>query len=345
MDTFPPPARRLTRCLIVLGFLFTCQGCSHFGTFQRWQPAEIAVDGLSSVTVMEFDGEHGDAVASTLTARLYDGQFYSLVDRSQLSPVSQVSLGPDNQQNAILRAARSANVDAIISGNVVEYRCEDQVLTDTSFSVNQHEGNHGEGMNVGFSNSQTLRREGTVTVSFRLIDTMTGEVRATRQTSHHFEGVHDTRDPASVPLPTKGEVLTNLTNACVDDFTRMLAPHRAECRMKLATAIPFSNGWTAIRQGVKLAERGEWEAAERKWQEALAKNPMSDVATYNLAVAAAAREDYAQAENLARDAIKLKHSDLYVDSLEVLRQQHLQDDACQAQHATRVTQASHRDWR
>jgi len=332
---------------IVLAALLLTPGCAHFGEVSHWHPAQINVDGVSSLSVIDFRGENGEAVASAVTAQLYDGQFYAIVDRSQFPPITTVShssgLGNDN----ILQAAHHAGVDAVVTGDVIEYRCDDQTHKNTDVHFGMHSDDHGdhehEGSAFGFSSTETLRREATVTIAFRLVNTSTGTVLASRQSSHSFSGEYDTRQ-LGLEIPTQGEVLTNLTNTCVDEFVTLLAPYEAISNVRIANPRLFNAGWNDARLGTRFAERGEWTLAEEHWQNALDKKPDHDVAMYNLALAAAARHDYARAEELAMQALRTRHSDVYTDGLEWIRQSRIMYDESQQQQSTRLMQTACRDW-
>jgi hypothetical protein len=65
----------------------------------------------------------------------------------------------------------------------------------------------------------------------------------------------------------------------------------------------FAPGSSAVRKGNAYARIGQWELAEREWQDAADAHNWNTAAWKNLAIAAVAREDFA----LARD--RLKHAD------------------------------------
>jgi hypothetical protein len=75
-----------------------------------------------------------------------------------------------------------------------------------------------------------------------------------------------------------------------------------------ATDVPIDLPWFAlgsseVRRGNAYARMGQWESAERAWQDAADAHPWNTAAWKNLAIAAVAREDF----SLARD--RLKHAD------------------------------------
>ncbi len=279
------------------------------------------------MAIIDFGGEHGEAVAAAVSARLFNADFHTVVDSSQFGTVRTASLtapeGVDVQNSdVILAAAREAGVDGVLMGEVIDYRCEDERFTSTHFGFGQGvEGNgryQASAMGVHFSSEDTLVREGTVTVAYKLVDPVTGEVVATDRVSRNFEGRLINNNGT---LPSQGEVLDNLLNECTSEIVSALAPHEVDVQVRLATSSWWRSGARSVRRGVSAAKRGEWDEAEAAWNESLAVNPDNDAALFNLAWLAARDRDFATAEDLAMQALSLHHSDEYTEGLEEIRRQ------------------------
>jgi hypothetical protein len=318
--TFHPVALILLLCASLTG----CRHCCHY---QVLAPAEVPLPGVSRVAVIDFGGEHGEAVSAAVAARLFNAEFHTVVDSSQFATVRTASLtAPEgvDMQNAdvILAAAREAGVDGVLMGEVIDYRCDDERFTSTHFGFGQGvEGNghyQASAMGVHFSAEDTLIREGTVTIAYRLIDPETGEVIATDQVSKSFEGRLVNNNGV---LPSQGEVLDNLLNECTSEIVSALAPHEVDVEVKLATSSWWRSGARSVRRGVSAARRGDWDEAEAAWNEALAANPENDAALFNLAWLAARDRDFIAAEDLAMQALSLRHNDAYTEGLEEIRRQ------------------------
>jgi hypothetical protein len=282
---------------------------------------------MQQLCVLPFSGEAGESVSSALTARLWENEFYTLVDRTELRPVqwtAGTTAGESADLAEFLTAARSRGIDGLIVGDVLEYRCDDTVLTDHEFHLgtSQHEdrrrSSESSGMDLGVSTEQRVHREATVSITFRLVDVQSGQVRATRQTGHSFhgEGGNGWND-----LPPRGEVLDQLTQRCLDEFVGLLAPHQIELPVSLARGSLFQKGSSLVYRGNDLARRGRWDEAVRVWEQATQTNPAHDAALYNLALAAAAKQQFTEAEQYATRAVNTRHRELYVDGLERIRQQ------------------------
>jgi len=317
-------------CLLIA--LVSTSGCAHYGVVSAVAPAHIDTTGMDRIAVMEFKGDHGSAVATTLSGRLWKNEFYTVIDRSDVSgnvlPATYQQTGDLSQ---VLIPAKNAGVDGVILGEVVEYRCEDDKAQSTAvnFGSSEHENHHGthRDSGFGFEQHQTLTRQGTVTIAFRLVDSRTGEVRASERISHHFDG--QVVDGVGT-IPSRGEVLDNLTQLCLDDIVAMLAPHEVECRVQFGSCDVWTKGRRPVQQGIILARRGDWEEAEERWENALEMNAENHAAIFNLALVAAHKRNYEEAETLAMKAIRIQHKSCYAAGLETIRNH--RDDFEETEH-------------
>src|SRR5690606_23708913 len=108
-------------------------------------------------------------------------------DLSPMRVASASGISGAVQPADYLDSARGQGVDGLIVGDVIEYRCDDQVLSSTDVHVStgrtEHvrQGVHSSGTDLGVSHTQTIHREATVSIAFRLVEVETGKVRATRK--------------------------------------------------------------------------------------------------------------------------------------------------------------------
>lgn len=313
---------------------------------QTWRPAEIDVTGMERLAVLDFTGENGPAVATAVSSKLWENRFYTVVDRSELQPILLTGYGGTPRLEDLIEPARKAGVDAVMLGEVVEYRCEDESFQSTDFDFG-HAETRGRGFvsqanGFGVSFNQTLVREGAVTIAFRLVDVETGEVRAARKVSRHYEGRIVN---GQGQLPSQGEVLHQLTEECVEEVAQMLAPHPCQSECKLAKSQVWERGSREVSLGVKQAKKGNWQQAEGHWQMALQINPANDAALYNLALAAMNRQSYIEAEEFAMQAVRTEHKDHYVKGLELIRVHRRNFEKTEEQREARVVTADGSIWR
>ncbi len=305
-------------------------GCAHRATVSTWTPAQIEVSGMQKLAVLGFSGEHRETVVSALNSRLRDNEFYTLVDRAELNSVQWVS-ATENSSGLLslddLSAAKSAGIDGLLVGDVIEYRCEERPVPKKGRTwrrapkTDEPSDNDRDNASPESSEKSTghkRQRLATVTVAFRLLDVGTGKIRASKQISR--SATHEITDRPN-GSPTSSEILETLARQCVDEFVTTLAPHQSTERVKLAVPAPFQAGCTLVLNGNEFAVRGRWEEAIIAWEHAIARNPENDAALFNLSIAHANRQDFTRAETFAIRAMNVRQKAAYEAGLQRIRDQ------------------------
>lgn len=309
-------------------------------TVRHWQPAAFDVAGMHRIAVVDFRGDHGPEVAAALKDRISNNRFYALVDQSDMAPPVHAACALTASDDQWLCCARERGVDGVIIGEVREYRCDDRVVAGGDASGGPEDEAPAEHdrarWQAGLRRPEQIHRDAVVTVAFRLVDAQTGEVRAAREASHRFHG----EESAAADLPSRSEVLAGLTRQCLDEFVEMLAPHQVSGELPLACTRWFCRTRQEVRTGNRHALSGDWDAARDAWQAALDQNADCDAALYNLALDAARRHLYGEAEDLAMRAIRVRHTDRYAQGLEQIRQFRTSYEAVEQQRNERVLHAS-----
>lgn len=171
----------------------------------------------------------------------------------------------------------------------------------------------------------------SLTVQYQLIDTRTGESLC-RNEVHCLINERESRAPAA-------EAQQSLIQRCGYELVSQLTPQCGACSIKLATPGWTERGSISTRKGIRYAEQGQWKEAIACWENARRTNPNSDSAIFNLAIAAASQNEYDTAEELAMEAIRLRHSDCYEAGLERIRQQRTQFETASSQGGAKLTSA------
>lgn len=179
---------------------------------------------------------------------------------------------------------------------------------------------------------ETTKQSKSLTVQYRLIDTRTGEMLCQNEVCCLVND-DESRSPAD-------EAQQSLIQRCGGELVSQLTPQCGACSIKLATPGWMERGSIAVRKGIRAAEDGKWDSAIACWEAARRTNPKSDSAIFNLAIAAASQNQYDEAEELAMEAIRLRHSDCYEAGLERIRQQRTQFETATAQGGVRLTSAT-----
>ncbi len=334
-----------SRFLFLLLLLST--GCARTAVVKFWKPAGTDVSDLDRIAVMEFNGNSGDSVASSLAGQLWDNDFFTVVEPSKFQPPVQMASFVGSEESAfppldlVLTNARSQGIDGVVIGEVLEYHCEDRQIRRTPFRPGLEPTTVENSEGKRLDPRDAVIREGRVTVSFRLVDAESGEIRAEQKFTHEFQQLVD----KGSQIPTQGEVLEQLTQRCLQDIVDCLTPHEATTKVKLAQSDPLSRSRREAREGMQLAHAGKWDQAEAKWQSALEKDPDNHAVLFNLAMVADHRRDYARAEELAMQAMRLQYKDLYAEGLEQIRARKSAANKVNEQRESQLTKFFADGWR
>jgi len=310
--------------VVCLCLVLQCGGCARTAVVKFWQPAGVDVSDLDRIMVLDFSGDQGKSVSSSLSGELCQSRFFSVVPLDSLqSPFQMASfLSPSagtkssTTLESLLGPARAQGIDGVVVGNVIEYRCDDKQVRKTPFRPGQdHVPVEEDGRRSLRDLQESTMREGRVTVQFQLVDVDSGEVRAEHQVSHEFQQLID----KGGQIPSQGEILEQLTQKCLQDIVAYLTPHQVTSQIQMAHGDAFSRGRREIRDGMLLAESGKWDDAQRKWEQVIQKEPDNHAALFNLAVVADHHQDYSLAEDYAMKALRIQYKDLYATGLEQIR--------------------------
>lgn len=105
-----------------------------------------------------------------------------------------------------------------------------------------------------------------------------------------------------------------LTSAAARDTLRLITPWID--RQQIDLAVPYlMPGSKDVRQGCLAAHAGRWAQAHTIWSEVVEDHPSNVAAIHNLAIASAAAQDFSNAKQLARRAIRLRPTRLHKDTL------------------------------
>ncbi len=328
--------KKTLRLTIALIFLQVWLGCaSNKATLKVMSPAEVNIQGIRRLAVLDFRGpEHsGQAVASKLITKLWESNFYTLVERSELQQILDehaLSVNGMVDVTTAVEAGKLLGVDAIVLGEVIQYQVEDtREFRKVKKKVWTGEYERDAEGNIIYEKTlfggkvkkkkykevlvteEVVTRDGTVTIGWRLVDVRTGEIRAAKQVSHSY---HRSAVTGEAKLPARGEVLNQLLDECVDDIVKMLVPHEVQ------VTVQFETGTEAVNRGIELAKSGLWDKAVAQWQTAVQANPGDPSGWYNLGIGYEALLQLDKAEKAFDRAVSLKPKKLYIQALKRVRE-------------------------
>ena len=284
------------RNLILLAFTtLLLSGCAPHAKLLVWRPAAEEIQGVNKLVILDLDGEepYGRIARGALEAQFAENRHYTLVDPAVLGPARNVKNGEGTTDvSAALAAAKSAGVDAILTGQVVSYKVDDAEQRDSHLSFGESAGK-GKGTSfsafgIGIDNNHTVTREASVSLTVKLIDVQSQQVVAVRESSHNVVAQQVNGEGN---LPARERVLTELLTACSKDVVALIAPHYVPSDVILARQY-YGKGTDDVSRGNELAKQGDWAGATASWEAAVKHNPANHAALHNLAVAAEARHDF-----------------------------------------------------
>lgn len=270
-------------------------GCRLAAPIHVWQSPLIESTVDKQVVVSSVAGP--EDVAGVVRQKLLRmaprdlGRSTQLIDYQDLQPRSEIRLvsATDHEPSdlALASVGRDIGADYLLRGELLrrrESRLDDESggvadidsVTISWCMTSLKDGNHGGGL--------------PITVNTKLA----------------IENYPD--------LAFLGDVDEILTTAAVRESFRLMVPSIRRERIEIENAY-FLPGSREIRRGNILASTGQWGEAERIWSSVLSKYPFQIPAMHNMALAAAAAQDFSRAKQLARRAIRLHPSKLHQSSL------------------------------
>jgi len=272
---------------LILGF---AAGCQMTAPIHVWKPASIAQPGPVRVALSPIGGEPSVAQQLQDAMRLSRPQnlpHLAVISPTELERIGEIQLVTyDGQPSemASLGAAKRAGADYLLSGQVVSHQLNPperrprrpSLLSflrkpppSESISVRWCVYEVGNGRRLG---------EKTVTMTRREVD-------------QQFPDLAFQSDGAA-----------KVVAASARRSWELVAP-TTQATEVLIDLPWFALGSSTVRKGNAYAKLGQWEMAERTWQDAADTYNWNTAAWRNLSIAAVAREDF----SLARS--RLQHAD------------------------------------
>jgi hypothetical protein len=248
-----------------------------------WQPPLNQPRSIKSIALAPLHGDH--ELAAKLDRAMIEsqpqvGDTITLFHPKLLEEITSIQLASfDGRPSDVagLSAARRANADVLVQGQIVRARLDPQ------------EPKRGR---LDFRK----RPSEEIVVSWTITDVASGE----RLKS---EIITLDREMSEIMYPDikgiQGDPVDRVVTAVSRQSWKIFSPMTSKENAVLA--LPWvSLGASRTRQGNAYARQGRWDLAEEKWQDVAAKHPRNNAAWNNLALAAAAREDF----ELARDRVE-----------------------------------------
>lgn len=289
--------------LLACGYLLLVGGCRTTAPIHAWTPPQMESAVGKRVAL---SGVRGPRELTAGIQRLLISQAPDDPGR-QLSMISLGELVAYESRNSRSDARRKSGIQLV---SAVEEVPNDLAVA----SVARHQGVdyvlRGEVIRKRNASAQNNANSDTLSVSWRLTGLDAGHPGGGRPI------VLDVTTARNLypDLAFVSDLNEVLTQAMVRETFRLITP--SVDRFQVALETPYLlPGSAKVRQGNLAARQGRWGEAEMLWAEVREQHPTQLAALHNLALAAAAGQDFTRAKTLARKAIRYNPSQLHKQTL------------------------------
>jgi len=292
------------------------------------KPAEIDIGYVKTIGISRFRGQGGDAVTNRLTAKLFEGRYFTILERQRIDAlINEMGLAEigivDPSEAAQLGKALGA--EAIVFGSVDGYVVEDsrgrQKVTKYRKTGRKVKGIFGWMVDETEPYEVILpytMRQARVAVTFKMVNVETTELLGIKSITKEYRDkvIHDPDRPGE--LKAKGIILDELVDQTTDGFVKLVSPHYVT-EKKIWENIDLKEGKTAFnyfKNGL-YAETGE--ILDRLMEYPKLKPQQLAAVYYDRGLIYEILGNLNKAEELYTKAARLKGSDLHLKALKNIR--------------------------
>jgi len=299
----PPQTNRFLWSIALL--MASASGCAQTASVTYQASPSIDPARHHQLAVVPSVGDENLPLADELERRLSGLDEFHVTQRELLDPEVVLTGFPDRPSlDERFRRAELAGVDVLIVAELEEYGVDDPEDSPVE----------DQGTLLGWWPRGTeVDTQLAVSMRIKAYDVADRKLLLTRDLARRAEAESDDWDDQQAQL-------VRLSGKAIDDFVADFSPRTESIDVALAVGDWYSPRDLRIRRGVRLAHEGRWDDAERLWQSVADHSPDSDAAFFNLAIAATQRGDYKVAEDLAMQALRLRHTECYTDGLQLIRE-------------------------
>lgn len=279
-------------------------GCRMSVPIHVWQPPQLASVVGKRVAVSPIVGP--PQIAEPLHEAVIGGapsdagRQLTLVDARQLQDETQIQLvsSTDHEPNdvALAAVARREGFDYLLRGEVLSEPPRSQRRSTSRAPARSQNAPPDQ-------DASLLSGRERLILSWRLTPLVANQEGGGKPLVVDPEAIAE-RYP---DLNSVADRRQSLVTAAARDTYRLFAPSVSRQRVQLDIAY-LMPGSKKLRRGNAAALAGRWAEAARCWREVAEAHPSQVAAIHNLAVAAAAAQDFSRAKRLARQAVRLQPS-------------------------------------
>lgn len=278
--------QRLSLCFIAL----LATGCAMSAPMHVLHPSRLSVSGAKRIAFAPIAARESlaleieQAIRAETPTMLGDFQLLTSKDLMEASPVRLASTAPLTGDLTALLAARHAQAELLLMGEVVQ----DELSVNVDEPHQPPEAARIDAMNMTLFGPSNLKRPERVAVAWRVFDVASGrQVGSETLAIDRFVADREYPDLQTVfPMPRERVIA-----ASARQTWQSVAPYVA--KENVVISLPWLQpGASQIRRGNAYARMGRWDMAEQEWTIASSHHPWSNSAKLNLAIAQVAREEF-----------------------------------------------------
>ncbi len=286
----------------VMGCLIACSlvcGCRTTVPIYVWRPPQVDTPVGATIALAHVAGDPElswrieEAILAQRPTACADIALYTADQLFERSPIRLASTSSLNNDSTALQAARATGADILIQGEIL---ATDVTLDDLLEADQASEQRAKENMNQTFfkrlyqsSNDEPNHR---MLLSWRIIDVPSGRTLGAHSFTLYTKGVAEEYPDLEASEQNPAALLIA---GSARETWKTIAPVVDRDEVRLAVPWLQPGAW-GVRRGVKAAKQGNWPLAEKRWQKTAKWFWFSAPAHHNLAIAKAAREDFAGAK-------------------------------------------------
>ena len=288
------------------------------------KPAEMNIGYIKTIGISPFRGQGGDAVTNRVTAKLFEGKYFTILERQRINAlIGEMGLAEIGivDPSTAARLGKALGVQAIVFGSVDGYVVEDSRGFE-KVTKYRETGEEVRGLFGGMVDetepyqvvlSYTIR-QARVAVTFKMVNVETTELLAIKSITKEYRQkvIHDPDWPKE--LRARGIILDELVDQTTDGFVKLVSPHYV-IEKKIWENIGVEEGKTAynyFKNGLYL-EAGE--ILDRLMEYPNLKPDVLAAVYYDRGLMYEILGNLNKAEELYGGAATLKASDLHLKAL------------------------------
>lgn len=299
---FSNPILRQILTATIVGLLPVTAGCRTLAPIYVWRPPQVATTTHARVALApvvaapELSAAIETAMLAQRPAARADLAVLTPMQLQQAAPVRLASTTGLASDLAALEAAKCAGADILLFGQV--HSCNIDWSQDTAGTAKLASVDPGQHLleRLGLRSKKDAGYH--IMLYWNVLDVRTGKSLGSQQFKLHSRDLNARYPDLNSMAEQPG--LQLITGSARESW-KAVAPYVVKEEVLLAKPVFQPGSWRVLR-GVRAAKHGNWQMAEYHWQKAAWKWLPTPAAHHNLAIARAAREDFAGAKQQLQHA-------------------------------------------